>query len=519
MKRSYKTIQREVNPDTILFLGDMFDGGREWSTIHPGFTASEEQWKKYGHNYWLNEYDRFGRIFFAPDQISGGLQNGKVKKVIATLPGNHDLGFGKGVQPVVRRRFHAYFGEGDRVDIVGNHTFVGLDTVSLSAMDIPEAPPEIWNTTMKFLDNVQDYKQRAIEHELVHMHDLESSRKFSHETTEPQVRNRQMSAKGQSQYNLPTVVLSHVPLFRQPGTPCGPLREKYPPSAPNLDNDERNAIRVAAGFQYQNVLSPEVTKVIAEKVGNVSYAFSGDDHDYCEVTHRAYASAGGGIKETTVKSMSWAMGVRHPGIVLASLWNPIDGEGHYLPDSPEARGDATIQTHLCLLPDQLGIFIQYAVYLVLTLVAIGLHSIVVALRQKESASSASSVLPTTEPKKDLYSDFKARSRSSSNSTHSGGNGMLAPRSQTARVRSISPAVVLMGYGLPASSEKQFVPLINQAGFFPKEETDDWGHDIETKPMVRKKTSFARTISDQAGQDMLFVACPSLLWYYWLMTTG
>jgi len=527
LKRSYKTLQRHIDPDTILFLGDLFDGGREWDTIHSGFTASEDQWKGYGQDFWLREYDRFGRIFFDPDQVSGGASTRRQKTIHASLPGNHDLGFGMGVQPVVRRRFHAYFGEGDRVDIIGNHTFVSLDTVSLSAMDNPEAPNELWNTSMAFLDQIQNTTQRMLRHELSHQQATDSLSRYVHATTDDLTTDlhrvvtpptRQGSDRP-TNLELPTVVLSHVPFYREPGTPCGPLRERHPPSAPNLENDEPNAIRVAGGYQYQNVLTRDLSRTIAEKVGGVGYVFSGDDHDYCEVVHRAYPSAGGGIREITVKSMSWAMGVRKPGFLLASLWNPIDERGRPLSNGIQDNGAATLQTHLCLLPDQLGLFIRYAICLVLTIGVVIVHAVATTSRDKHALSAKSPVLPTRETMTDARSRSKGRSRASSTSTHAESNGVLAPRSQNARTRSVSPGSFIGGYGLPSMQEKRHSTLVERAGYYGRE-TDDWGgYEVGTKPMDRRRRGTMNQILTRIRKDLLFVAVPSLVWYYWLMSTG
>ncbi|GAB7346355.1 hypothetical protein MBLNU457_5065t2 [Dothideomycetes sp. NU457] len=506
-------LQRDLDPDSVLFLGDLFDGGREWSTSHEGFTPSEKQWKKYGHNFWLNEYERFGRIFFDPDQISGGFKGREQKRVIATLPGNHDLGFGRGIQPATRNRFHAYFGEGDRVDVIGNHTFISLDAVSLSAMDDPEASPAIWNRTMLFLDNVQPHAQRVLQHELNCRHGLEAGKKFSHEAVVPEkdVRVQQLGDR-LARHQLPTVVLSHVPFYREPGTPCGPLREKYPPSAPNLDNDERNAIQVAGGYQYQNVLSREITKTVASKIGNIGYVFSGDDHDYCELTHHAYPSAGSGIHETTVKSLSWAMGVRRPGFVLASLWHPINEYGRGLPDGTGNTNRPTIQTHLCLLPDQLGIFIRYGICAVVSILILLLHSLIMALRERDTIAPGSPLLPTRE-----------KPLTPSTSSRADGNNLLAPRSSTARARSVSPGIALGGYGLSSTEKERHVPLMETAvgyGYRDDEETDDWGYDTKRKAggAYRRRT-FVAILGTQVRGDFAGVLGPVLLWYWWIMRSG
>lgn len=54
------------------------------------------------------------------------------------------------------------------------------------------------------------------------------------------------------------------------------------------------------------------------------------------------------VRETTVKAFSMAMGVRHPGYHLLSLYPPTA-------DSPASGGFT--QTN-CVLPDQIGIWLN-----------------------------------------------------------------------------------------------------------------------------------------------------------------
>jgi len=91
---------------------------------------------------------------------------------------------------------------------------------------------------------------------------------------------------------------------------------------------------------------------------------SGDDHDYCIVTHPypSQLSSPQAHKqhlstEITIKSMSMAMGIKHPGFQLLSL---ISTEPHQQ------------QLHtLCALPNQLGIFVWgYALLGVISLVGL-----------------------------------------------------------------------------------------------------------------------------------------------------
>lgn len=80
-------------------------------------------------------------------------------------------------------------------------------------------------------------------------------------------------------------------MYRPDGTSCGPLRESEIP------------VRVGGGYQYQNVLTPDLSQKVVDVVRPL-VVFSGDDHDYCFVQHNY---GGMNIPEHTVKSFSWAM--------------------------------------------------------------------------------------------------------------------------------------------------------------------------------------------------------------------
>ncbi|KAF2736672.1 hypothetical protein EJ04DRAFT_489628 [Polyplosphaeria fusca] len=535
MRRTYSRIQTILYPDTIFFLGDLFDGGREWATRTT--TSPDAQYRKYGDKYWLKEYDRFGSIFFGHWGDAGMLPRAGQpgRKIISSLPGNHDLGFGQGIQTGVRKRFNAYFGDGNRVDVIGNHTFVSLDTVSLSALgqQSPEAAEELWRPTVDFLETVQKRKERLVQEELRIQQGLPRNLPFSHDIVD----SAHLSEAGLPQFQrniaeFPTVLLTHVPLYRDPGTPCGPLREHWPPTPPPkgqtepLEKDDRNAISVSGGYQYQNVLTRDITKDIAEKVRNVEFAFSGDDHDYCEVVHRRYPSAGGGIKEITVKSISLAMGVRKPGVVMASMWNPVDGNANPLFQTP---GEPTMQTHLCLLPDQISILIRYATVFSFTIFTLLIRAALVASGIiKTTSPNNASLLPTTEhsssaeQEKALLSPQPTQASfdaTNSNSSTSSERGTLQVRNAGTRTRSVSPAG---GYGLPANQSKYAYPLVQHAGYFgPAEDNErdnkSWGA-VSTARRKPKKKGFALFVQELRN-TFLTVAVIVLPWYYWLIRNG
>lgn len=560
-----------LHPDTVFFLGDLFDGGREWATRQgdndePDWAKAQrpkqeqallKRWRrKYGDDFWLKEYHRFGEIFFK-HWNDGGVEpepGQRGRKVIASLPGNHDLGFGANIKIQVRNRFQAYIGNTNRVDVIGNHTFVSVDTVSLSAATKDNQgvdARDIYGPVEEFLENIGPMKRKAVARELRyqnrdmvelrHVHKvlgLEQANYSYFPTLDP----------GEGAPGFPTILLTHVPLYRDPGTPCGPLREHWPPTHPPRGQttpvipDMRNAIDISRGYQYQNVLSDDTSVHLVSKIGDVVSAFSGDDHDYCEVVHGADKN---NVREITVKSMSWAMGVRRPGFMMLSMWNPVDSGGrpigsHNSDHSP--RSAITTDPHLCLLPDQLGIFMLYAAVFVATLLAILIRSILTPLLNLEPFSSPlqlsdtnlASFLPVFSKEsseyesRPYYSMTAQNPKSTSSSTSSSGAVTLAPRSTTARTRSISPT---RGCDLPARNYMSTQPpLINGARNAWANRRDEenggiwsggsrWKEDIYNVPGSHTKLTPVRIMWKEAWTSVWRVAWVAALWYFYLTRYG
>lgn len=464
LRRVYTRLQSRLQPDSLFFLGDLFDGGREWKTATGDFADSKwsrenrprlekqyvKMWRKhYGEQFWLDEFARFGDIFFENWKLGGDKpgpwQRGR--KLVASLPGNHDLGFGNEIKLPVRDRFYAHFGEGNRVDVVGNHSIVSVDTVSLSAGSSDTLNPAdfkpIFNPIDNFLRDVQHTKRRAVERELRFWRGETEELTFKHAVEDADTADvddlPSLKEAADANAELPTILLTHVPLYREPGTPCGPLRERWPPTpkppgqTEPVEPDHRNAIPVSRGYQYQNVLSEEDSVRLIKTIGNVVQVFSGDDHDYCEVTHSERKQ---NAAEITVKSLNMAMGVNYPGFVMASLYNPVDAHGNPLPGAPAQ----TLQTHLCLLPDQVATFIYYAIFAGVTLVAIAVRAILVPVlnltpfsvsaaaaaaaeqngKSTTAAASSSSLLPLYDKAKqedDGTYDMQSTSASSGSSNY------------------------------------------------------------------------------------------------------
>lgn len=375
MRRNWYTIQNSLLPSTSLFLGDLFDGGREWHHTPPSLYAqqnhihtedpvpvredpgAEADWKLYKDDYWWKEYVRFLQIFPSYPH----------RKTIKTLPGNHDLGIGNGIREGVKERFTTYFGETSSVLEAGNHSIVLLDSVSLSN----DVNARIYKPEREFLDalpqrlSAGERTTRRLPHTIVSLSEIKPA--------EPEAPQDPVPWKNK----LPTILLTHVPLYRLPETPCGPHREST------------NAIAIRGGYQYQNVLTPELSNEILQKT-SAKYVFSGDDHDYCEVDHM-YTGDQGKVKEITVKSFAWTMGIRRPGFLLVSMWNPTNG------GLEAAVGVPTVQSQLCLLPDQIGTFVRYAQMLVVSLLLIVGAVVVRRLRgTAHDEDNSGPLLPTKE---------------------------------------------------------------------------------------------------------------------------
>lgn len=526
MLRSYIQLSKQLHPDTVFFLGDLFDGGREWKTARgnsedPAWAKEKrpakeqkyvESWgKRYGEDFWLKEYGRFSRIF-SDNWNLGGSEPGvgqRGRKLIASLPGNHDLGFGAQIKIPIRDRFEVFFGDVNRVDVIANHTFVSVDSVSLSAgasdRPISETAP-ITKPVEDFLNSVQVTKRKAVARELDWQAGKERLVKYAHFVEDAKWADYSHLPSidpGPDGPEFPTILLTHVPLYRNPGTPCGPLREHWPPTPPPkgqmmpVNPDERNALSISRGYQYQNVLTNDDSKKLITKIGSVVSVFSGDDHDYCEVVHPEDKNH---VREITVKSINWAMGIRRPGFLMLSMWNPVGTDGKPLSSIPTGHGAAnthtsnTMESHLCLLPDQISILINYGILVGISLFLLLFRALLVPCTKlipfapdqspfpsspkfnnvSESAyASASALLPASI--QDLQRDQEEEKNRQNNSSTSSTSPPTNIASRTSRTRTSSPALGY-GYATPNSNSSsnpnsngvpyyQQTPLIEKAGYY------------------------------------------------------
>lgn len=126
--KNYVTLIKELEPQTIIFLGDLLDNGRESTD-----------------KYYENEYQRFIRIFINP------LKNKNVE-ILTNIPGNHDIGWADGVTQHSSERFIKHFGQPNKIIQKGNHDLVLLDNLSMTNKIDDEIPKSI----NQFLDKLKE---------------------------------------------------------------------------------------------------------------------------------------------------------------------------------------------------------------------------------------------------------------------------------------------------------------------------------------------------------------------------
>ncbi|KAH8953168.1 hypothetical protein BDL97_08G009700 [Sphagnum fallax] len=161
MRRAFRTSVLGLEPEQIVFLGDLFDGGP--------FLSPKE---------WQESLERFRHIF---DQSQGAIKDRGRKEIpMHTLPGNHDLGY-EAVQtqiPEVVAHYKQVFGGLDYRIKIGGVEFVFVDAQVLDA-----AVADVANSSWSFIQEISKEKNP-----------------------------------------LPRVLVTHIPLYRPDDTPCGANR-------------------------------------------------------------------------------------------------------------------------------------------------------------------------------------------------------------------------------------------------------------------------------------------------------
>ncbi|XXG81528.1 hypothetical protein AAC387_Pa09g2140 [Persea americana] len=146
----------------------------------------------------------------------------------------------------------------------------------------------------------------------------------------------------------PRVLLTHIPLYRPDGTPCGKYR-----SSPIISQRVSRS-QADQGITYQNYLSDEASKRLLELLKPV-LVLSGHDHDQCTVTHMTSVRP---VTENTLGTLSWQQGNLYPSFMLLTA---------SAVESLNTSSEKAVSTSLCFLPMQTHIYIWYLSLFVLTL--------------------------------------------------------------------------------------------------------------------------------------------------------
>lgn len=285
-------------PDVIVFLGDMMDNGRH--------LMSDEEYETY--------YQRFKNIFKEERNVPQYF-----------IPGNHDIGldFSPSFSPHAYARYTSHFGVPNFEISLANHTLIMFDAPGYAD------------------ENAKRHAQKKSVEEWVPMpgRSLQFMKKFASAKfhfTPDKNKNKNLISPFEATHTDPVILFSHIPLYRQDGKSCGPLRE-------------RGTLRPGAGHGYQNTLAKHASQRLVQALKPIAI-FSGDDHDYCEYTHHfeLLDPPHQFIPEISVRTISMSMNVRRPGFQLLSL-TPVQLRDDDLP---------TYKSVPCLLPDQLRIYLN-----------------------------------------------------------------------------------------------------------------------------------------------------------------
>ncbi|KAK3818304.1 MAG: Metallo-dependent phosphatase-like protein [Linnemannia gamsii] len=366
MRKSYTQLHRRLQPDMVVFLGNLLDGGRE--------TMMEEQLSEKdkdrfiervfdsGRTAWnweplvmdeenMREGEGFGGVATSQEKVESRIRNitghyqqvtypafGSVeraqirrdgKSARLYVAGNHDMRFGDTLARQAMRRYKKDFGSVNYEIKVGNHSLVVLDTLALSS-NITSISEE----SREFLDRM--------EHE---------------------------------QSTGPRILLTHIPLFRPETTPCGEAREG------------KQLILDRSRKQHQNMISPSISQEILRKI-QPDMIFSGDDHDWCEMAH---SLDGRLVPEVTVPTFRFAQGITQSGFVVLSLHNPQEQQQEQIQQRQRVSRNSAMQAlrdgyakfsdHAtfaydeCILPKQMAIVSGYSCLLVFTFLWLVAHRV------------------------------------------------------------------------------------------------------------------------------------------------
>ncbi|XP_019196713.1 PREDICTED: uncharacterized protein C630.12 [Ipomoea nil] len=252
---------------------------------------------------WQESWSRFKHIFNL-DMVQ---QTKNIK--LFYLSGNHDIGYSAfhPQMPEVISRYEKVFGVRNYHFKVGKVNFIAVDAQTLDGHPQGNESAATW----KFIEDVSK--------------NITSS---------------------------PSVLLTHIPLYRPDDTSCGPHRSS------SIINQRINRAEHDEEIVYQNYVTEEQTNYLLELI-KPALILSGHDHDQCTVVH---TTKYGAVKEHTLGTISWQQGNLFPSFMLLSVSNLTSSDGSKPADA--------ISTTLCFLPVQTFIYIWYLLLLIMTVLIV-----------------------------------------------------------------------------------------------------------------------------------------------------
>ncbi|XP_020574245.1 uncharacterized protein C630.12 isoform X1 [Phalaenopsis equestris] len=246
---------------------------------------------------WLESYSRFKHIF-------GLEEHGRYSDILVYyLCGNHDIGYSSlhAQYPEVIDRYEKKFGARHYHFSAGNVNFIVVDAQTL------DGPKQAKETSMswQFVENLSS---------------ADTSR--------------------------PSVLLTHIPLYRHNDSPCGSYRSS------SVINQRVSYVDDDHGIKYQNYLTNETSSRLLHLI-KPTFVLSGHDHDQCTMTH---STEFGPVIEHTLGTISWQQGNLYPSFMLLTA-SP----------SNTTSSDTAVSTSLCFLPMQTHIYIWYLFQFVVTI--------------------------------------------------------------------------------------------------------------------------------------------------------
>jgi hypothetical protein len=177
MRRSFRRLHKSLQPDAVLFLGDLNDGGRgsnkdvfdkntgrfferifdtrssAWNQA-PIVQDADESAVTTDAPYAVNITGRYQQRMDVPlDSLTREWIRMQGKSIRLYVAGNHDVGFGNTLIRQSMVRYKQTFGSVNYEVKVGNHSLVVLDTLALSA-----GTPEIREESQQFLAQLGEGK-------------------------------------------------------------------------------------------------------------------------------------------------------------------------------------------------------------------------------------------------------------------------------------------------------------------------------------------------------------------------